>query len=100
MYDVIIIGMGMGGITAGIYAKRAGLNVLMFEKGAPGGILQKIAIIKNYPGYEQISGIDLSLILLKQVKNLEIPYKNEEVTKLEIDGDLFKVTLKFQAILK
>ena len=48
MYDVIIIGMGIGGITAGIYGKRAGLNVLMFEKSAPGGMLQKIDKIQNY----------------------------------------------------
>ena len=86
MYDVIIIGMGMGGITAGIYAKRAGLNVLMFEKSAPGGILQKIAMIKNYPGYEEISGVDLAMQLFKQVNNLKIPFKNEEVVKLEIVG--------------
>lgn len=83
MYDVIIIGMGMSGITAGIYAKRAGLNVLMFEKGAPGGILQNIAVIKNYPGYEEISGVDLSMQLLKQVKSLNIPFKNEAVLNVE-----------------
>lgn len=91
MYDVIIIGMGMGGITAGIYAKRAGLNVLMFEKSMPGGILQKIASIKNYPGYEEISGVDLSMQLLKQVENLQVPIKYEEVTKLEILNDCKKV---------
>lgn len=94
MYDVIIIGMGMGGITAGIYAKRAGLNVLMFEKGAPGGILQKIASIKNYPGYEEISGVDLSMQLFKQVQNLQIPFKNEEVIKLEVADNIKKVTTK------
>ena len=47
MYDVIIIGMGIGGITAGIYGKRAGLNVLMFEKSAPGGMLQKIDKVRG-----------------------------------------------------
>ena len=94
MYDVIIIGMGMGGITAGIYAKRAGLNVLMFEKSAPGGILQKIAMIKNYPGYEEISGIELALHLLKQVQSLKIPFKNEEVIGLEVANDIKKVLTK------
>lgn len=94
MYDVIIIGMGMSGITAGIYAKRAGLNVLMFEKGAPGGILQNIAIIKNYPGYEEISGVDLSMQLFKQVKALDIPFKFEEVLKVEPVNDHKIVTTK------
>ena len=90
MYDVIIIGMGMSGITAGIYAKRAGLNVLMFEKGAPGGILQNIALIKN----EEISGVDLSMQLFKQVKALDIPFKFEEVLKVENVNDHKIVTTK------
>ncbi|MBQ6841421.1 MAG: FAD-dependent oxidoreductase [Bacilli bacterium] len=94
MYDVIIIGMGMGGITAGIYAKRAGLNVLMFEKSAPGGILQKISTIRNYPGYEEISGPDLAMQLFKQVQTLKIPFKNEEVTALECNGEIKKITTK------
>ena len=92
MYDIIIIGMGIGGITAGIYAKRSGHNVLMFEKSAPGGILQKIDKIKNYPGYEEVSGVDLSMHLLNQVNGLQIPYKFEEVTHLDIQNDIKIVT--------
>ncbi len=91
MYDIIIIGMGIGGITAGIYAKRAGLNVLMFEKNMPGGILQKINKITNYPGYDEISGVDLAMNLLKQVNSLQIPYKMEEVIDLEVNEDTKKV---------
>lgn len=91
MYDIIIIGMGIGGITAGIYAKRAGLNVLMFEKNMPGGILQKINKITNYPGYDEISGVDLAMNLLKQVNSLQIPYKMEEVIDLEVNDDIKKV---------
>lgn len=87
MYDVIIIGMGIGGITAGIYAKRAGLNVLMLEKGAPGGILQNIQKIKNYPGFEEISGPDLAMSLFNQVKTLEIPFKMEEVIEVSLSDD-------------
>ena len=94
MYDVIIIGMGMSGITAGIYAKRAGLNVLMFEKSAPGGILQKISTIRNYPGYEEISGPDLAMQLFKQVQNLKIPFKNEEVLSLEVNDNIKRLTTK------
>lgn len=94
MFDVIIVGMGMAGITAGIYAKRAGLNVLMFEKGAPGGILQNIALIKNYPGYKEISGVDLAMQLFSQVNELKIPFKNEEVIKVDLDGEIKKVYTK------
>ena len=94
MYDVIIIGMGIGGITAGIYAKRAGLNVLMFEKSAPGGMLQKIDKIQNYPGFSEISGPDLALNLFNQVKEVGVPFKFEEVVDVEITEENKKVITK------
>lgn len=94
MYDVIIIGMGIGGITAGIYAKRAGLNVLMFEKSAPGGMLQKIDKIQNYPGFSEISGPDLALNLFNQVKEVGVPFKFEEVIDVEITEENKKVITK------
>lgn len=94
MYDVIIIGMGIGGITAGIYGKRAGLNVLMFEKSAPGGMLQKIDKIQNYPGFSEISGPDLALNLFNQVKEIGVPFKFEEVIDVEITEECKKVITK------
>ena len=94
MYDVIIIGMGIGGITAGIYAKRAGLNVLMFEKSAPGGMLQKIDKIQNYPGFSEISGPDLALNLFNQVKEVGVPFKFEEIIDVEITEEYKKVITK------
>ena len=94
MYDLIIIGMGIGGITAGIYAKRAGLNVLMFEKGAPGGMLQKIDKIENYPGFSEISGPDLAMDLFNQVKKVGVPFKFEEVLDVEIADEVKKIITK------
>lgn len=94
MYDVIIIGMGIGGITAGIYGKRAGLNILMFEKSAPGGMLQKIDKIQNYPGFSEISGPDLALNLFNQVKKVGVPFKFEEVIDVEITEEYKKVITK------
>lgn len=94
MYDVIIIGMGIGGITAGIYGKRAGLNVLMFEKSAPGGMLQKIDKIQNYPGFSEISGPDLALNLFNQVKKVGVPFKFEEVIDVENTEEYKKVITK------
>ncbi len=94
MYDLIIIGMGIGGITAGIYAKRAGLNVLMFEKGAPGGMLQKIDKIENYPGFSEISGPDLAMDLFNQVKKVGVPFKFEEVLDVEVTDEVKKIITK------
>ena len=94
MYDIVIIGMGIGGITAGIYAKRANLNVLMLDKSAPGGLLNNIDMISNYPGLKDIKGPDFSIKLLDQVNSLEVPYKIEEVQEISIleDKKIVKTT--------
>ena len=83
MYDLIVIGMGIGGITAGIYAKRGNLNVLLLDRGLPGGMLNNIETVSNYPGLIDINGNDFSEQLFNQVKNLEIPYKFEEVINVK-----------------
>lgn len=87
MLDIIIIGMGIGGITAGIYAKRSNLDVLMLDKSAPGGLLNNIDLISNYPGLADIKGPDFSMKLMEQVESLEIPYKLEEVIEIIIEDD-------------
>ncbi len=87
MYDLIVIGMGIGGITAGIYAKRGNLNVLLLDRGMPGGMLNNIEQISNYPGLLNIKGHDFSQKLLEQVKDLEIPYKLEEVEEVKALDD-------------
>ncbi len=92
MYDLIVIGMGIGGITAGIYAKRGNLNVLLLDKGAPGGMLNNIEKISNYPGLINIKGSDFASKLFEQVNELEIPYKFEEVTNLRVEDDVKIVT--------
>ena len=92
MFDIIIIGMGISGITAGIYAKRSNLNVLLLDKSAPGGLLNNIDTISNYPGLSDIKGIDLATNLFDQVKNVGIPYKLEGVTSLEKIDNKFVVT--------
>lgn len=85
MYDLIIIGMGISGISASIYAKRAGLNVLLIDKSAPGGTLNIIPEINNYPGFSSISGPDLALNLFNEVESLNIPYVLETVTDVILD---------------
>lgn len=85
MYDLIIIGMGVSGISAGIYAKRAGLNVLMLDGSAPGGIINSIPKIENYPGIKEISGPDLAYNLFEQVNILNIEYKLEKVTDVILE---------------
>lgn len=88
MYDVIIIGMGISGISAGIYAKQAGLNLMMFEGSAPGGILNSIDKVKNFAGIKSISGPDFAMSLYEQVNELEIPYKLEKVISVTNEEDI------------
>ena len=87
MYDIIIVGMGISGITAAIYAKRSNKKVLIIDKGMPGGLLNSIDKISNYPGLIDITGPDFAEKLLEQVKSLDIPYVLEEVINLDLDGE-------------
>lgn len=92
MYDIIIVGMGIGGITAGIYAKRSNKNVLLIDKGTPGGLLNNIDMISNYPGLVNVKGTDFADMLLNQIEDLKIPYKLEEVVSSKLDGEIKEIT--------
>jgi len=61
VYDVVIIGGGPAGLTAGIYAKRAMLETLLLEKMGVGGQIIITDLVENYPGFPEISGADLAL---------------------------------------
>ncbi len=83
MYDVIIIGAGPAGISAGLYVKRANLKVLILYKEQAG--LEKADFVENYYGFENgISGRELYTIGIKQANNLGIDIKKEEVTNIQM----------------
>ena len=93
MYDVIIIGAGPAGISAGLYAKRAGLKVLILYHGESN--LEKATEIDNYYGFENgINGILLYKKGIKQAENLEIEVKNEEVLNVEKQDNFNVKTVK------
>lgn len=91
MYDTIIVGMGPAGMSAGIYAKRSGLKTLILEKKAPGGLINITNLVDNYLGYDNITGPELAMKMFEHVKNNEIEYKIEEVTKIKKEGSIFKI---------
>ncbi len=68
MKDIIIIGAGPAGLTAAIYALRAGKSVLIFERKSYGGQISQSHKVENYPGYASISGGELTAKLMEQVK--------------------------------
>ena len=90
MYDIIIVGAGPAGMTAAIYGSRAGKKVLVLEKKACGGQIINATKVKNYPGFLEISGLELSKNMRKQVESLGAEIKFEEVEKI-VKGDKFKV---------
>jgi len=83
-YDVVIIGAGSAGLTAGIYCARAGLKTLALEKLGVGGQLLKIDSIENYPGFpEGVTGFELLERMMKQAKKFGVEISNEEVSKID-----------------
>lgn len=91
LLDVIIIGAGPAGVTAAIYAKRKGLSIEIVSDSI-GGQVSKTGQIENYPGYEQISGLQLTKELKAQIERLHIPVNFSRASKVEHTGDRFHIT--------
>lgn len=84
-YDLVIIGGGPAGLTAGLYAARARLNVILIEKIVPGGQVLITDWIENYPGFpEGISGPDLIQKMTEQVKKFDLNIESNEVISLDL----------------
>lgn len=92
IYDTIIIGAGIGGMTAAIYLKRNNIDCMIIEKSSPGGQINRTSRVENYPGYKLISGPDLSYNVYTQIMELNVPLMLEEVTLVTKEDDIFKVT--------
>ena len=93
-YDIIIIGAGPGGLTAGIYAGRQGTRNLILDKDMAGGLGREVPAMENYPGYDMISGLELVEKMKEQaIKNCELKEMEcvEEITNE--DGE-YRFTVK------
>lgn len=88
-YDLIIIGAGPAGLTAAIYAKRALLKTLIFEKSLPGGKLNKTETVDNYSGFTSIKGPDLAKRMTEHAKYYEIEWKDEEIIEIKKHKEVF-----------
>lgn len=82
MFDLVIVGGGIAGLTSALYALRAGLKVLIIEKNQFGGQIINSNNVENYPGFKNISGYDLINNLLDQVKNYNPEIVYEDVIKV------------------
>lgn len=82
-YDVVIIGGGPAGLTAGIYACRSQLKTVMLEKMMPGGQVSITAELENYPGFKHISGPELMINMEEQARDFGLDIRSEEVLSIE-----------------
>ena len=83
MYDLVIVGGGPGGLSAGIYAIRAALKTVLVEKGITGGQINLTESVENYPGFENISGFELSQKFLEHAKSYGLEMIQHEVAAVE-----------------
>ncbi|MBU4287240.1 MAG: thioredoxin-disulfide reductase [Proteobacteria bacterium] len=98
-YDLVIIGGGPAGLTAGLYAARARLNVILIEKIVPGGQVLTSDWIENYPGFpEGISGPDLIQKMTEQVKKFDLNIESNEVISLDLSDPVKKIKLSDRTI--
>ena len=88
MYDIIIIGGGPAGLTSAIYAKEANKSVLVIEKNFPGGQLNNIFNVTNYPGFKSINGFDLANNMKLQAQDLGTEFITENVVDIDVYSNI------------
>lgn len=98
-HKVVILGSGIAGMTAGIYLKRGGLDVLVVEDNIPGGVLNEIPSIENYPGYEEISGPDLVMNIYNQLTKLGVKILNKKITSIDLNNKIINNNIKYEYLV-
>ena len=94
-YQLVIIGGGPAGLTAGLYAARAKLRVLLLEKGIPGGQITVTDWIDNYPGFpEGLSGFDLADKMAAQAARFDLETRTANVVSMDLAGPVKKINLE------
>lgn len=92
-YDIIIVGGGPGGLTAGMYGARANLKTVMIEKYLPGGQIANTEDVEDYPGFEHISGAELAARMTDHAKKFGLEVISDEVTEIRSENESRKVAV-------
>ncbi len=86
-FDIIIVGGGPGGLTAGLYGARVNVRTVLIEKYMPGGQIANTNEIEDYPGFEMISGPELAMKMADHAKKFGLEIVSDEVTEVYCDGE-------------
>lgn len=91
--EVIIVGGGPAGLSAGLYACRAGHHAVLLERMFAGGQITTTHMLENYPGFPQgISGVDIGMAMMEQAQRFGLQIEYDTVTEMDLTGDVKKVT--------
>ena len=94
--DIAVIGAGPAGMTAGLYAARAGMDVVLFERISPGGQLAQTEQLENYPGFpEGTDGFQLAFAMKQQAERFGVRTVNEEIVSVDLASDPKVLTTPF-----
>ena len=90
LYDIVIIGSGVAGLSAGIYAGRANKSVLIIEDNNIGGTTVTLPNINNYPGFTNISGVELVSNMYKQCLNFDVKFDFLRIDSIDFDRNIIR----------
>jgi len=86
-YDIVIVGGGPGGLTAGLYGARAMRKTVALERAMTGGQIANTEEVEDYPGFEKISGAELAMKMTEHAKKFGLEIAQENVEEVYVDGD-------------
>ncbi len=99
-YDLIVLGGGPAGLSAGIYGARAGLKTLVLTGPSPGGQIARARRVENYPGYEtSVEGATLAEAFMSQAKRLGATVKSASAVSVELEGEVKRIHLRKETLL-
>lgn len=98
MTDLIVIGAGVAGMTASLYALRNGMQVSLIEKNNIGGQIAESPRVENFPTIESVSGAELADRLFDQITKLGVNFVFGEVEKITKNGDIFEIQTEYETL--
>ncbi|NMC44644.1 MAG: thioredoxin-disulfide reductase [candidate division Zixibacteria bacterium] len=92
-YDIVVVGGGPGGLTAGMYGARANMKTVVVERYQPGGQIANTAEVEDYPGFEHIAGAELAMKMADHARKFGLEVVSDEVVEIRSEGESRKVAV-------